>query len=853
MQDKFVTRGILVSILCLISAVFIFAQAPATTPDDADDFAEQWPIQTSTPAGQLTIFQPQMETFEGDTLTARAAVAVDVPNSSEPVYGAVWFKSRVDTDRVSRVVQLLDVNVTQSRFPGNDERTAKTIGDAVGSAIVAQDVELSLDQLLAMVENASPEGAATADLENNPPKLIFRDHPAIKVQYDGDPKLMQVVNSDLLRVGNTPFFVVLDPSTRTYFLKGGTLWFEAPDPMGPFKQTRQVPQRVSDYAAASDYTDPQQPVKTDAVNSVEIVTATEPTELIWTDGPAQMGTIAGTSLLYVTNTDSDWFKTIDNQQQYVLLSGRWYTSPNRDGPWTFVPPDQLPPDFAKIPPGSDQGDVLAHVANTQQADEAIADTLIPQTATIDRTKFEQPQIVYDGDPRFEAVDGVPITYAVNTPQSVVCVGKRYYSCYEAVWYESDSPSGHWDLCTQVPEVIYTIPTSCPVYPVRYVYVYSYTPTSIYCGYTPGYTGCFVDRGVVVYGTGRRYQPWWGRVYYPRPTTFGFAAHYNSYVGHWGFSFGLATGSGGTWIGQGPRSWGRNEPWFGYTGYRPVIVHRDVHEDLFRRQYSNRVRNVTVINEQNTYVRNVRNVNVYQRRQDVRPVPAPRVDDRARAAAAAAARDRGRPAPRPQDNDNNNRRDSNIFADRDGQVHRRTTDGNWQVQDRGQWKPENRPASMNPTAPAAARASMPEPRGTRAATPQPRPAPVNPAPPQVEARPAQPARPTPTPQPARGSAQNDDRSDRGARGDRGDDRGSTDRTPAPARANPAPAARSAPDLDRDARARDAGQQRLRNYERPTNAPAQSRSSEPSRGRSSDNSSPSRGDSSPGRSGNGPRGR
>jgi len=153
-----------------------------------------------------------------------------------------------------------------------------------------------------------------------------------------------------MRVANTPFFVVMDPATRQYYLKGAGLWFLAPEALGPFQRAAQVPPGVSALADASDYKDPQSPLSPSQAAALEIVTATEPTELIWTEGRPQMGSIAGTDLLYVTNTDSDMFLDIETQQVFVLLSGRWYVAPNRNGPWVSVPPDKLPEDFKRIPP-----------------------------------------------------------------------------------------------------------------------------------------------------------------------------------------------------------------------------------------------------------------------------------------------------------------------------------------------------------------------------------------------------------------------------------------------------------------------------------------------------------------------
>ena len=56
-------------------------------------------------------------------------------------------------------------------------------------------------------------------------------------------------------------------------------------------------------------------------------------------------------------------------------------------------------------------------------------------------------------------------------------------------------------------VIYSIPPSSPLHYFTYVYVYGYTPSVVYVGYTPGYYGTAVSsNGVVVYGTGYYYPP-----------------------------------------------------------------------------------------------------------------------------------------------------------------------------------------------------------------------------------------------------------------------------------------------------------------------------------------------------------
>ena len=59
-------------------------------------------------------------------------------------------------------------------------------------------------------------------------------------------------------------------------------------------------------------------------------------------------------------------------------------------------------------------------------------------------------------------------YAANTPDKVIKVGDVYYLCLQGVWFMSPNPAGPWTTCTSVPQEIYTIPSSSPVYNVTYV-------------------------------------------------------------------------------------------------------------------------------------------------------------------------------------------------------------------------------------------------------------------------------------------------------------------------------------------------------------------------------------------------
>ncbi len=289
--------------------------------------------------------------------------------------------------------------------------------------------------------------------------------------------------------------------------------------------------------------------------------ATQPTELIVSDGTAQMAPVDGVSLLSLNNADHAVFVDPTHNTWYVLVSGRWFSGPGEKGPWTYVPGKDLPADFAKISAKDPKANVLVSVPGTPQAKEAAIAASIPQTASVSRSKATL-KVTYDGAPNFQSITGTSLNYAVNTPTPVIEVtANQFFAVSNGVWFTAPSPSGPWQVATEVPAAIYGIPPSSPVYYVTYVHIYSVTPQTVVVGYTPGYLGVVVNSdGTVVYGTGYAYPAYVSStVYYGYPPTYGYGAGFA--VGALtGFAFGYAAGA---W-------WARRSPTGARTG---DLIHR----------------------------------------------------------------------------------------------------------------------------------------------------------------------------------------------------------------------------------------------------------------------------------------
>jgi hypothetical protein len=381
--------------------------------------------------------------------------------------------------------------------------------------------------------------------------------------------------------------------------------------------------------------------------------------------------------MMVSNTDSDVVFEIASQNYYVLLSGRWYRSKDLDnGPWTWVANDELPARFAEIPVESEVGYLRASVAGTEEAREALLEQSVPQTAAVKSNAGASFSVEYDGEPKFQPIDGTGMTFAVNTSAAVIFSQGRYYCCDQGVWYESASATGPWAVCKSVPDEIYTIPPSNPHYNVTFVKVYESTPEVVYVGYTPGYTSSYVSHGCVVYGTGWYYPPYWGpRYYYPYHSTWGFHVRWNPW---YGWSFGLSYSTGRFTFSIGFGGWGgyRYGGWWGPAWYRPYP--RYGYGAAYRAGYRHGYRHGAAAGSRprpTPYGGTRPSNNIY-----ARPANSDRV-----------AQTRDRAATRQQPTVARDRA-NNVYTDRNGNVYRRNENGSWDRRDMGGWSKADVPSA-----------------------------------------------------------------------------------------------------------------------------------------------------------------
>lgn len=540
-----------------LALVWTFAAFFALSAHGQED-SNNWPKQLKSGEYIITLYAPENSSYVDLKLDSNTAFSVKKGIDGSPIFGMMWTTSLLDVDRSSRVASLVSVKVNEVRFPDdvsdeNKEKFKKLIEEEVPK----WDIQFPLDDLIDSIEQVS---TYDAQLGTTPPKIVFSTTPAVLISIDGEPKF-KAVDSRYEVIQNSTAFIARDIRGGEFYLQGGDFWYESNSALGPWSNIKKAPSKVRQLAKKAEAeVDTDQEDKYNGA-APGIIVATEPTELVLTDGEPSYAPIQNTNLLFVENSEDDLFMHIQQQTYYILVSGRWFTSKDVAGPWNFIDSESLPEDFKKINNESKKGDVLASVAGTEESKEAIYDAQIPQTAAVERTT-KPATVKYNGTPEFKKIKGLQLAYAVNTQSSVFQDKNTYYLCDNAIWFKSSSPNGPWEVAGDRPAEVSQIPPENPKYNTKYVYVYETTPTVVYVGYTPGYYGSYVYRNTVFYGTGFYYNPWYNGFYYRHHFTYGFSVRYHPW---YGWSLGFRFGSPYHWWGYG--YWGRWYHW-GPPFYRP---------------------------------------------------------------------------------------------------------------------------------------------------------------------------------------------------------------------------------------------------------------------------------------------
>jgi hypothetical protein len=527
------------------------------------------------------VYQPQVASWERQSqLIAFSGVSYQANGESKPAIGTIKLEADTTVSVPERLVSFRNLRITEANFQTLSRERTRALTAELEKAIPDDERVIALDRVLANLDKSQIVPKNVEGVKADPPPIFFSQSPAIIVVLDGDPIWSPIAENDLKVAVNTNWDLFQHGPTSVYYLRHNDAWLKATEIGGPWAPAGTLPESFRKLPADDNWKDvranlPGRRLSASAVPKVFV--SMQPAELILLRGAPAYRPVAGTSLQWVSNTDSDLFRVGTTGTIYYLVAGRWFSSSSFTGPWTFATPS-LPPDFAKIPLEHERSRVLASVPGTSQAIEAVLIAQIPQTARVNKKTMQAPEVTLQGEPQLTTIEPTTVERVVNTDKDIFKVDGRYYMCYQGVWFVGPSATGPWEVAEAVPQQIYEIPISSPAHHVTYVTVEEDDDDDwVVFAAAAGYTGMMVAWGCAVWGTGWYYPPYvWGGyypMYYPHFPTYGYSAWYNPWTGAYGRSAAVYGPYGGAGVGAryNPRTgtYARGAAAYGPYGSRGV--------------------------------------------------------------------------------------------------------------------------------------------------------------------------------------------------------------------------------------------------------------------------------------------
>ena len=495
-----------ISLLTLLWLGLVLAAPLFAVPADQERADSAYPREYRGSDGTVVLNQPVIRDWAGlRTLSGHIPLSIQT-TAGDTWKGSVSFEVETRINLDERHVSLDHLQLDSWTF---DQGTLpESLRGLVRDAFNEAAGHVSLDKVLrALPADFQIPGAENAPprLNFDPPRIVVSDRPMRLMLIDGQPSMQAIDSTDLEYVINTDWDVFHHkPSDRWFVLDNGhwlanTMlssgdWLTRFDLPADF-ETLQLNSYWPQVAAAL----PPRPADQ---KPLPFTISYEPTELIVIDGDAQMEVIPGTVLRYVKNTRSDLFLLAD--RYYLLVSGRWFVTKDLKRMWSAV--KQLPAAFASIPADHEKFYVLAAVPGTEQARLAMIEAAIPRYAEVSLDAGDGLESPYAGDPSFVPIEGTNLQRGENTPFQVIRHNNFYYLCHDGAWFSSSRPQGPWQVASELPEAIYTIPPTDPAYNVTFVRLEKFDDSSKKAAYsqTSGYHRVYSNGYSTVYGTGWYY-------------------------------------------------------------------------------------------------------------------------------------------------------------------------------------------------------------------------------------------------------------------------------------------------------------------------------------------------------------
>src|SRR5215831_7901820 len=316
------------------------APAPAATPGAPDG---GWPRAYTTPSGaHLMLYQPQISSWDNkEHMVAYSAVAYETAGAEKPALGTVRIEADTSVSMDKRLVSFANFTVPEMNFSTLKKEQSQDVAAQLQQAIPKHERVISLDRVLASVDKSTIIPKNVEGVKADPPKIFFSNTPAILVGFDGDPIWSPIKGNDLKYVINTNWDVFQDSTSKALYLRDEDHWYTATQIEGPWTpaKKKEMPESFKKLPEDENWKEVKKNFPGDEIDAKKmpkIFVSTKPAEMILLTGkgvPNYMLVEGTKDLLWVENTESDVFRVQKDGPVFFLVSGRWFSAPDFNGPW----------------------------------------------------------------------------------------------------------------------------------------------------------------------------------------------------------------------------------------------------------------------------------------------------------------------------------------------------------------------------------------------------------------------------------------------------------------------------------------------------------------------------------------
>ncbi len=202
--------------------------------------AGDWPSVIQVGGNTISVYLPQLDSWDGQRLEAHAAVSIQTSGSAQPTFGVAQLLADTQVDKGARQVTLDGLRIVRVHFPPAQNQ------EAAFKKLLEQDIPprirtIELDRLeAALAMREAQTKAESKPLRNDPPRIVFSTTPAILVLIDGSPAYQPVSGTAYARVVNTRPLILKD-AAGAHYLRLFDGWMTAPAIVGPWSVVKAVP------------------------------------------------------------------------------------------------------------------------------------------------------------------------------------------------------------------------------------------------------------------------------------------------------------------------------------------------------------------------------------------------------------------------------------------------------------------------------------------------------------------------------------------------------------------------------------------------------------------------------------